>query len=108
MSKFDYGRFYGGYDDIAVSKEKYNKEEAIEIAKEEFSFRNHKYIYVGNGFVRHRAGVNEDKEPCVGWWLEYSEHKRSCPCWVFHTSNCDDQDFDNEYELIPLNGDFGR
>lgn len=33
MSKFDYGIFYGGYYDLAVSKEKYTKEEAIEIAK---------------------------------------------------------------------------
>jgi len=31
-----------------------------------------------------RAGINEDGEPCVGWWLEYKEHKRSCPVWAFH------------------------
>lgn len=33
MSKFDYAVFYGGYDALAVSKEKFTKEQAIEIAK---------------------------------------------------------------------------
>lgn len=33
MSKFDYEKFSGGYDVFAVSKEKYTKEQAIEIAK---------------------------------------------------------------------------
>lgn len=88
MSKFDYCSFIGGYDSLAVSKEKYSKEEAIEIAKVELK-RNTRpyYLCVGDGFVRHRAGVNEDNEPCVGWWLEYEKHKRSCSCWVFHTSD---------------------
>ena len=31
MSKFDYGTFFGGYDNFAVSKEKYTKEQAIEL-----------------------------------------------------------------------------
>ena len=35
MSKFEYASFYGGYDEVAVSKEKFSKEEAIEIAKQE-------------------------------------------------------------------------
>lgn len=85
MSKFDYGTFYGGFDSFAASKEKYTKEQAIEIAKVELESVDKPYfIAVGDGFVRHRAGVNEDLEPCVGWWLEYEEHKRSCPAWVFH------------------------
>ena len=29
MSKFDYGTFFGGYDNFAVSKEKYTKDQAI-------------------------------------------------------------------------------
>ena len=33
MSKFEYLSFYGGYDDFAVNKEKYNKEQAIEFYK---------------------------------------------------------------------------
>lgn len=101
MSKFDYARFYGSYDELAVNKEKYTKEQAIEIAKVELE-RNKKpyYIAVGDGYVRHRAGVNEDCEPCVGWWLEYSEHKRSCPCWVCHVGADKNELFSDRYEYI--------
>lgn len=85
MSKFDYDKFFGGYDNLAVSKEKYTKGQAIEIAKIELeSINKPYYIAIGEGYARHRAGRNEDNELCVGWWLEYKEHKRSCPCWVFH------------------------
>ena len=87
---------------MAVSKEKYSKEEAIKIAKMEFEHRKHKYLATGEGFVRHRAGVNEDNELCVGWWLEYKEHKRSCPCWIFHTTNNKDEYFNAGYEYIEL------
>ena len=61
MSKFDYAIFVGGYDDLAVSKEKYSKEEAVEIAKAELE-RDKKpyYICICNGYVRHRAGINEE------------------------------------------------
>ena len=101
MSKFDFSIFYGGYDTLAVSKEKYTREQAIEIAKVELETQKRPfYICIGDGFVRHRAGVNEDHEPCVGWWLEYKEYKRSCPCWVFHSSTVEDKGFRNEYECI--------
>ena len=106
MSKFDYDIFYGGYDELAVSKEKHTKEEAIEIAKVELelpSSRKPYYLCVRDGFVRHRAGVNEDGEPFVGWWIEYEEHKRSCPCWIFHTRAVELIDayaFEKEYEHI--------
>ena len=106
MSKFDYASFSGGYDIFAVSKEKYTKEEAIEIAKSVICYGNPKYPYlaVGNGYVRHRAGINEDNKPCVGWWLEYHEHKRSCPAWVFHLATTkDERFFKDEYEYIKLN-----
>lgn len=101
MSKFDYAGFYGGYDELAVSKERYTKEQAIEIAKAELE-RNKKpyYIAVGDGYVRHRAGVNEDHEPCVCWWLEYEEHKRSCPCWVFHVAVDKNEPHRKDYEYI--------
>ena len=101
MSKFDYGIFFGGDDTLAVSKEKYSREQAIEIAKAEIC-DGIRYLYVGNGYVRHRAGVDEDYKPCVCWWLEYTEHKRSCPCFVFHASNSNDQNFRSEYEMIDL------
>ena len=106
MSKFDFDIFYGGYDNLAVSKEKYSKEQAIEIAKRELEYsgkQNQVYLAIGNGYVRHRAGRNEDGECCVGWWLEYKEHKRSCPCWVFHVTPNDKEHFFKDYEYIPLN-----
>lgn len=101
MSKFDYEIFYGGYDSFAVNKEKYTKEQAIEIAKIELKrLEKTYYIAVGDGYVRHRAGINEDGEPCVGWWLEYSERKRSCPCWVFHVSIDKNEPYAKGYEYI--------
>lgn len=104
MSKFDYDIFHGGFDELAVSKQRYNKEQAIEIAKQEFEYHKSKYVAIGDGFARHRAGINEDNEPCVGWWLEYKEHKRSCPCWVFHTTNNKDETFKEDYEYIDFLG----
>ena len=103
MSKFEYCSFYGGYDSFAVNAEKYTKEQAIEIAKEEIG-RVEKpfFLAVGKGFVRHRAGLNEDGEPCVGWWLEYEKHKRSCPCWVFHTANSRNERRLNDYEFLVI------
>lgn len=101
MSKFDYASFNGGYDTFAVSKEKYTKEQAIEIAKIELeSIKKPYYIAVGDCHVRHRAGINEDGEPCVGWWLEYTEHKRSCPAWCFHKAQSYDVEVCKGYEYI--------
>ncbi|MDD6069968.1 MAG: hypothetical protein PUC12_04035, partial [Clostridiales bacterium] len=54
--------------------------------------------------VRHRAGVNDDNEPCVGWWLEWNEHKRSCPVYSFHVTHESEYPYLKEgYELISLN-----
>ena len=108
MSKFDYALFVGGFDELAVSKERYTKEQAIEIAKVELEMPYAKkpyYICVGDGYAVHRAGVNEDGEPCVGWWLEYKERKRSCPCWVFHTAFEENRGRHNEYECILVEKD---
>ena len=113
MSKFDYNTFFGGYDNLAVSKERYSKEQAIEIAKTELAYQRHKndrnvFLAIGNGYVRHRAGVNEDGEPCLVWWLEYSEHRCSCPCWVFHVTPNDKEHFFKKYEYVQLNDFLGR
>lgn len=105
MSKFEFDCFYGGYDSFAVNKEKYTMEQAIEIAKREMmggSIVQPFFLAIGEGFVRHRAGRDEDGERCVGWWLEYEQHKRSCPCWVFHTTNCTDEYFSKNYEFIRI------
>lgn len=105
MSKFEYESFVGGYDECAVSKEKFTKEEAIEIFKKEYCYQDaskYPYIAIGNGYVRHRAGVNEDNNPCVGWWLEYQNYKRSCPVWCFHSAKTTDEHFCKGYEYILL------
>lgn len=99
ISKFDFTSFVGGYDSFAVSKQKYTKEEAIEIAKAEYFYQDDGYIGIGDGFVRHRAGVNEDGEKVVGWWGEYEEYERSCPVWMFHYSKSPK---DKDYEYIEL------
>lgn len=103
MSKFDYASFVGSYDTLAVSKEKYTKEQAIEIAKKELYLGVPCYLAMGDGFAIHRAGINEDGEPCVGWWLEYNERRRSCPCWVFHLTPNKDEKFFKGYNYIQLN-----
>ena len=104
-SKFDFNCFRGGLDTFAVSKEKYSKKEAIECAKYQNDWHDSKrYIAIGTAFVRHRAGRNEDGEPCVGWWLEYEEHDRSCPVWCFHlvADPARDGIWAKDYEYIPI------
>lgn len=86
MSKFEYSGFSGGDGDFAVNAEKYTEEQAIKIFQEETSGvvgeARGEYKIVP-AYVRHRAGVNEDGERQVGWWLEYHKYKRSCPVWSF-------------------------
>lgn len=69
--------------------EKYTLNEAIKLYLQEcvdsYKDKSDLIIAIRKAYVRHRAGVNEDCEPCVGWWLEYSKHKRSCPAYCFHT-----------------------
>jgi len=87
MSRFESCAFSGGYDDFAVNTEKYSKQEAIEIFEKETGNTVGELpgrFNISTAWVRHRAGINEDGEPCVGWWLEYEQHKRSCPVWAFH------------------------
>jgi hypothetical protein len=103
MSKFDYGSFSGGYDEFAVNAEKYTYEEAIKIFEEEYDYKNNKvgseigqYI-VSNAFVKWRAGINEDHEACVCWWLEYTKRpKGSCPVYAFHKRQKNDITWGNE------------
>ena len=84
MSKFDFESFSGDYD-FAVSKEKYTKERATELYKEEWGFTWDEKVTIitKDAHVRHRAGRNEDGECCVGWWLEFNDKGRSCPVWAF-------------------------
>ncbi len=103
ISKFDFASFICDYDTFAVSKERYTKEEAIALAKHENDwYGGGGYIAVGSAFVRHRAGRDEDGERRVGYWLEYEEHRRSCPVWVFHPAYdpSHDRRFFKNYEYI--------
>ena len=90
ISKFDFMKFNGGYDEFAVSKQRYSRDEAIAVAKREMDIEP---LVIGEAYVTHRAGMNEDDEPCVGWWIDYEPYKRSTPAWVFHggTRRLDDR-----------------
>ena len=105
MSKFDYGSFSGGYDEFAVNAEKYTYKEAVEIFEEEYEYKGDKVgaevgqYMVSNAFVKWRAGRNDDNEPCVGWWLEYSKRpKGSCPVFAFRKRRKGDKNWGNEIE----------
>lgn len=105
MSKFDFGHFTGSRDVFAVNSEKYSREEAIELFRKEvlLDYNEPIEVAVGNAFVRHRAGRNEDNERCVGWWLEYEEFSRSCPAYVFHIAEFKEL-WSEKYEIIKING----
>lgn len=101
-SKFDYCSFYGGYDDFAVNKAKYSLEEALDLYKQENYLETGMKVSVSTAYVRHRAGINEDGEPCVGWWLEYEEHPRSCPVWAMHCTFEDATRFESKYDIYTV------
>lgn len=85
LSKFDFGSFTGGYDDFAISKQRYSEKEAIEIyIKENLCNDDEIQIGVCDSFVTHRFGVDEEGEKYLCWWLEYNERKRSCPTFAIH------------------------
>jgi len=85
-SKFDYDIFYGGGDRyVVVNAGKYTREQAIEIYKNEAreigGVDAHPFI-IEESYVRHRAGVDEDGDPCVCWWLgEPKDARGSVKVW---------------------------
>lgn len=84
MSKFDYDAFTGDYP-LAVSRERYTEQEAIEIAKFELGVDE---VEIFTGYVRWRFGVDHDSldlKPRNTWWLTISKGypKGSCPVWAF-------------------------
>lgn len=84
-SKFDYDVFTDG--SFAANSQVYTKEEAIAIFVKETEPEPSDIFYVGTAFVTWRAGVNEDYEPCVAWWIDKTPYKRSCPVWVCSNDN---------------------
>lgn len=81
MSKFEFEAFTGDYP-VAVSKERYTEQEAVEIAKRELGTDE---IEMLSGYVRFGFGVDEDPKPRNAWWLTISKGcpKKCCPVWVF-------------------------
>lgn len=101
MSKFEWDVFVGGYDMVAVSKERFTKEEAVAIFAREYSLPKGTVVAIGSAWVKHRAGVNEDGEPCVGWWIEYRDSGRNCPCWVLHFPR-ENRTLEKDYEYVEV------
>lgn len=110
MSKFDYGFFSGGDENFAVNAEKYTKEQAIKIANEEIGERGEYWLLLSDSFVCHRAGINEDNQPTVGWWLEYTKRKRSCPVFAFRAMMSDPSQDTRKYysEVMKIDNSNGE
>ncbi len=81
-SKFDYDAFIGDEYLIAVSKKRYTKEEAAEIAKREFMTDSVEYE-PEFGWVYCGFGTNDDGENFHDWWLVRYKPRIGCPVWVF-------------------------
>ncbi len=103
-SKFTYDHFSDGYDNFAVSAQRYTKEQAIRLYIQEgyFDLNNVQEISVGRAYVRYGYGRNLDNDPCSCWWLEYKDTPRSCPVWSFHITSERSHKFDDGYEIIKL------
>lgn len=104
ISKFKWDHFYGTMiGEFAVSRQRYTKEEALIIAKREMDWLPYKFLAIGDAYVVHRAGITEDNECYVGWWLEEKERKRSCPVWAFHVvEDMDRECYPEKYEYVEL------
>ena len=87
LSKFDYGAFYSYYPDcryFAASVQRFTKEEAEALFQQECG--PVECYEVSTASVVWRAGVDEDNEPRVCWWLELDHdgsEPRHCPVWLF-------------------------
>lgn len=89
MSSFDFDAFTGDYP-VAVSKERYTEQEAVEIAKHELGVDD---VNIFDGYVRYGYGVDPDDpgaKPRNSWWLIIPDSgicgyvpKRGCPVWAF-------------------------
>ena len=83
MSKFDYDVFIGDKQYLGVSKEKYTREQAINVAIKEEFINKENCIYLANGYVRFGYGTDEDGEHRSTWWLEFNKPKKGCKVWCF-------------------------
>ncbi len=88
QSKFEHGVFYGDdYMFFAVNKQKYTREQALELFAREIDsdIAEAARCLTGVAAVTWRAGI-VDNEPHVCWWIDF-EHDgtepRYCPVWAF-------------------------
>lgn len=85
-SKFDYEHFYG-YPDycnkcFVINRAKYSIEQARAIFESEYEKPP---IVIKEATVRFGAGIDEDGERQVGWWVDWDANDRAprrCPVWV--------------------------
>ena len=92
MSKFDYEAFTGDYP-VAVSKERYTEQQAVEIARKSLGADD---IEKFDGYVRYGYGIDDD-DIHAGvrntWWLTLSSicPKRCCPVWAFRVRRTENE-----------------
>lgn len=103
ISKFDHDYFYSDFGEYAFNKQKYSEQQAVQLFRVENGCPDSD-IAVCDAFVIHRAGINDDNEPIVGWWLEYEDKGRSCPVYAMHIkdNNFDYSEF-KEYRFHTVN-----
>lgn len=88
ISKFEHDAFWDDWNGkwlFAVSKQKYTIEEARRLFAIETDNKA-EFCQTQDAAVCWRAGINENGDPCVGWWLEMDKdgtEPRCCPVWVF-------------------------
>lgn len=84
-SKFEYDWFYDGtwgYNLFCVNKNKYTLEQAIAIFESETECKPNE---TSTATVRFGAGVSEDGEKRVCWYIDEEAKetdRRRCPVWV--------------------------
>ena len=82
-SKFDFDCFYGDCRNLmCFNKQRYSKEEAIELWYKEQAFPPYIAYLIEDGFVRYRYGVDDDGENRSTWWCEFEDYgNKSVPVW---------------------------
>lgn len=105
QSKFTYREFNDGFDDYAVSQQRFTRETAIDLYMNSCpTHKSIKEISIGQAWVKWRYGWDPSQNKHVaGWWIEYSPSPRACPVWVFHVTGTRDSRFETGYTVIKVN-----
>lgn len=104
QSKFTHCIFYNGFDDYAVSQQRFTRDDAIGLYIQEQLPGNHiKEISVGQAWVKWGYGYDhEQNKPCAAWWIQYHMTPRACPVWVFHVTGTRSPKFEEGYTVIDI------